>query len=97
MVSYHTICIAIRQFQSSIDNIIVNIKNVYINYKLFMSFGNLKCWYYFYSIFLIIFDTCIFIELDLDNCSKKKHCVFFNMTCYWQIIESKSLKFDFIS
>lgn len=93
----HNTPIAIRQFQSYVDNVLTNIKNICTSCRLFISSGNLKHLDFSHQILLTAFEARVFVESDLNDYGKKEYSFFFFMICYRQVIELKPPNFGFIS
>lgn len=92
-LSNHSTRLAIRQFQSHVDNVVASTKDVCASCGLFISSGNLKRLHHSHPILLSAFESHILVASDLDHCGKREHYFNFCMTCYRQIIESKPPKF----
>ncbi len=96
-LSNHTTQIAIGRFQSHIDNVLTNTKDVCAHCGLFIVSKNLQRLHYGHRILLATFESFIPLESTLDNCGRRGYEFLFCKTCYRRILESNPPKFDFTS
>ncbi len=91
--SNHTTRIAIGRFQSHVDNVLANTKDVCANCGLFIVSGNLHCLHHDHPTLLAAFESRILVESDLNNFGRRGYEFLFCKTCYRRILESNPPKF----
>lgn len=82
ILSNHSTHIVIGRFQSDIDNVVMNTKNVCASCRLFISFENLQYLHHSHQILLTVFESRVVMDSDLDHYDKSKHYIFFYIIYY---------------